>query len=116
MHGVYNVDRSDVIYLLTATRTKNKYGVSIDTYTKKMVYCQVSSVQQSEFHDAGRNGLNPVFRFTMFSGDYNNEEVVEYNGDTYSVYRTYLKRSDQIELYVERKGGSNGTQVQNQTG
>ena len=42
------------------------------------------------------------------------EEIVEYNGKTYSVYRTYLKRSDQIELYVERKGGTNGEKVQNQ--
>ena len=84
----------------------------IETSVRNMVYCQVSSVQQSEFHEAGRLGLNPRFRFTMFSGDYHDEEIVEYNGKTYSVYRTYLKRSDEIELYVERKGGTNGTQVQ----
>ena len=84
----------------------------VETAVRKMVYCQVSSIQQNEFHEAGRNGLNPSFRFTMFSGDYNDEEIVEYNGKTYSVYRTYLKRSDQIELYVERKGGTNGTTVQ----
>ena len=101
-----------MIYLLSKTYEENKYGVLIETSVRKMVYCQVSSVQQSEFHDAGRNGLNPSFRFTMFSGDYNDEEIVEYNGKTYSVYRTYLKRSDQIELYVQRKGGTNGEKVQ----
>ena len=86
----------------------------VETAVRKMVYCQMSSIRQSEFHEAGRNGLNPAYRFTMFSGDYNDEEIVEYNGKTYSVYRTYLKRSDQIELYVERKGGTNGTQIQDQ--
>ena len=115
MHGVYNVDRSDVIYLLTATRTKNKYGVSVDTYEKRMVYCQVSSINEREFFEAGRSGLNPEYRFTMFSGDYNGEETIEYQDKTYTVYRTYLKRSDAIELYVMRKGGSNGITTKDQS-
>lgn len=46
---------------------------------------------------------------TMFVGDYNGEKLVEYNGETYAVYRTYLAKNDTIELYVERKGGTNGT-------
>ena len=46
----------------------------------------------------------------MFFGDYSGESVVEYNGGTYSVYRTYLRKTDIIELYVERKGGTNGIQ------
>ena len=70
----------------------------------------MDSVTRSEFYEAGRNGLNPEYRFTMFFGDYSGESVVEYNGDTYSVYRTYLRKTDIIELYVERKGGTNGIQ------
>lgn len=100
-----------MIYLISVTRTENKYGVVVETPVKRMVYCQVSSIRQSEFHEAGRNGLNPEFRFTMFSGDYNDEEIVEYNGKTYSIYRTFLKRSDDIELYVQREGGTNGIQA-----
>ena len=44
----------------------------------------------------------------MFAGDYNGERVVEYDGKTYGVYRTYYARTDTVELYVERKGGTNG--------
>ena len=36
------------------------------------------------------------------------ETIVEYDGQTYSVYRSYETDDDYIELYVERKGGTNG--------
>ena len=102
------MDRSSVITLLSSTRTQNKYGVWKETLTSRDVYCQVDSVTRSEFFEGGRNGLNPEFRFTMFFDDYEGEQTVIYNGNTYSVYRTYHARTDTIELYVERKGGSNG--------
>jgi hypothetical protein len=68
----------------------------------------MNSITRAEFYDAGRNGLNPEFSLTMFAGDYNGERVVEYDGKTYCVYRTYYARTDTVELYVERKGGTNG--------
>lgn len=102
------MDRSDVIKLISTTKTQDAYGVWRETPTFKEIMCQVDSITESEFHDAGRNGLNPEFRFTVFFDDYNGESMVEYNGKTYSVYRTYLRRTDRLELYVERKGGTNG--------
>ena len=44
----------------------------------------------------------------MFAADYAGESVIEYEGKTYAVYRTYRTDADYIELYVERKGGTNG--------
>lgn len=102
------MDRSDVIKLIGMTKTQDAYGVWRKTPTAKEVMCQVDSVSQTEFYEAGRNGLNPEYRFTMFYADYSGESVVEYKGNTYSVYRTYLRKTDIIELYVERKGGTNG--------
>ncbi len=101
------MDRSDVINLIGFTQTQDDYGQWIETPTSKQVYCQVESVGQREFFEAGRNGLNPQFKFTLFGGDYNNESVVEYKGNQYAVYRTYLTKTDKMELYVERKGGIN---------
>lgn len=101
------MDRSDVIKLISETRTQDDYGRWIATKTGKQVMCQVDSITRAEFFEGGRNGLNPEFKFTMFFGDYNGESVVEYQGKTYAVYRTYLRRTDIIELYVERKGGTN---------
>lgn len=101
------MDRSDVINLISITQQQDEYGQWVDTPTSKQVFCQVESVGQREFFEAGRNGLNPQYKFTLFGGDYNNEPLVEYKGNQYSVYRTYLTKSDKMELYVERKGGTN---------
>ena len=101
------MDRSEVITLVGSTKTQNAFGVWEETKTLTDVFCQVDSVTRAEFFEGGRNGLNPQFRFTMFFGDYEGERTVIYKGNPYSVYRTYQGRNDTIELYVERKGGSN---------
>jgi len=101
------MDRSDVINLISESRTQDDYGRWIATKTSKQVMCQVDSITRAEFFEGGRNGLNPEFKFTLFFGDYSGESIVEYQGKTYAVYRTYLRRTDIIELYVERKGGTN---------
>ena len=105
------MDRSDVINLISESRTQDDYGRWIATKTSKQVMCQVDSITRAEFFEGDRNGLNPEFKFTMFFGDYSGESIVEYQGKTYAVYRTYLRRTDIIELYVERKGGTNKSDV-----
>lgn len=102
------MDRSDVIDLINQRVEKNEYGVWAKTDSSRTVFCKVDSVTASEFFDGGRNGLNPEYRFTMFAGDYQGERVVEYNGERFGVYRTYKAKNDMIELYCERKGGTNG--------
>lgn len=102
------MDRSEVITLLATAKEQNDFGVWVSTTTSRDVFCQVDSVTRAEFFEGGRNGLNPQFRFTMFCGDYAGERLVIYKGQSYAVYRTYQGRDDTIELYVERKGGTNG--------
>lgn len=102
------MDRSNVISLVSTSQTQDAFGVWRQTETKRDVFCQVDSVTRAEFFEAGRSGLNPEYRFTLFAGDYNGESIVIFNGKAYSVYRTYHARTDEIELYVERKGGTNG--------
>lgn len=101
------MDRSEVITLIGETKTQDAYGVWRTTETARNVFCQVLSVARQEFFDAGRNGLNPEYEFVMFAGDYQGERTVQYKGKTYGIYRTYHARKDTIELYAERKGGTN---------
>lgn len=100
----------DVIKLIRETFQKNTYGVDVPGEPDYIdCFCQIHSITRQEFFDAGRNGLNPAFMITMFQGDYNGESLLEYQGKTYSIYRTYIvPGTDYIELYVERQGGSNG--------
>ena len=102
------MDRSNVIKLISFVKEQDDYGVWRETPVGRNVFCNVRSVSQTEFFEGGRNGLNPQYTFTVFFGDYNGESVAEFEGQNYSVYRSFRRRDDTLELYVERKGGTNG--------
>lgn len=102
------MDRSDVVELLGTMKERDEYGVIHEIPASRSVYCSVDSVTRAEFFDGGRNGLNPEIRVTMFGPDYQGETMLRWNGRTYAVYRTYIAKTDIIELYCERKGGTNG--------
>lgn len=99
------MDRSDTLKLIAEVFTTNEIGVQVKTETEREVFCDVTSVTRTEWSDGGRIGLNPELRFTMFAYDYADEEIVEYNGKRYTVYRTYRAADDTVELYTERRKG-----------
>lgn len=96
---------TDELTLVTQEITINEYGVETVKESETTVLCEVYSITQSEFFAAANTELNPEYRFTVFFGDYNSEEVVIFHGQRYAVYRTY-RSGDYMELYVERKIGA----------
>ena len=103
------MDRSNVITLLSYERTQDATGVWRDgEETRRDIFCQVDSVSRAEFFAAGQNGLRPEYRITVFFGDYQGETRLIFEGVTYSVYRTYHARTDELELYVQREVGVHG--------
>lgn len=110
------MDRSNVIYLLKDTYTVDSMGQRIPETTARAVFCNVSSVTGTEWFSAGQNGIRPEYRITMFRFDYHGEEAVNIGGElvngvieggkNYSVYRTYIRDNDELELYVEKKAGT----------
>lgn len=106
------MDRSDVITLISYTRTQDANGVWRDNgETRQEVFCDVNSVSASEFFAGGQRGFKPEYQFTVFFGDYNGEKLVEYKGVRYSIYRTYHAKTDDLELYVAKDVGDNPTPV-----
>ena len=101
------MDRSTVIKLIKKDYTQDSIGQYVYTETEREVFCDVRSITRVEWFDAGRNGMQPVYIFTMFQPDYEDEKIVEYEGRRYGVYRTYRARNEMLELYVEEKGGLN---------
>ncbi len=87
---------------------QDDYGVDHVERFEHDVFAQVDSVTRAEFFEGGRNGLNPEYKFTVFSGDYHRENELIYEGEPYAIYRSYHGRNDKTELYAERKGGTNG--------
>ena len=94
------MDRSDVLVLVNVKYSLNDEGFEIPTDTKREVFCNVSSISRDEWYKAGRSGLNPSFKFTLFLYDYENESKVIYDNKEYNVYRTYVRKDETIELYV----------------
>lgn len=101
------MDRSEVIYLIGISYTTDTLGQKIPVEKSTMRYCQLSSVSQSEWFEAGRNGLKAEYRAVLDAEEYAGEEIAEINGVRYGIYRTYRTKSDTIELYLERKAGVN---------
>ena len=93
-----------IITLIAQTFSIDQYGNEVVTTQDTDVFAEVDSVSQSEFFAAQDTELKPEYKFTVFFGNYNGQSLIEYEGETYSVYRTY-RTGDNLELYVERKIG-----------
>ena len=99
----------DVITLIKESKYQDDYGIFRNITESRPVYAQVRSASRSEFFAGGRSGLNPEYEFVICAADYQDEEVCEYHGKSYSIYRKYhVPGTDYLELYVQRKGGTNG--------
>lgn len=96
---------SDVLTLVSQTITVDAYGNESAKEAERTVLCEVDSITQSEFYAAANTELNPEYRFTIFFGDYQGEEICKFNGQRYAIYRTY-RSGDNLELYAERKIGA----------
>lgn len=101
------MDRTAIITLLSETTTYNANRQPIVTTSRKNVYAQMRSITRAEWFEAGRNGLKPDICFITNCFDYDGEELIEFNGIRYGVYRTFFGRNDSVELYCEKKGGVN---------
>lgn len=104
-NGVTLMDKSNVLTLVSMIQKQDEVGNYIPEEVKRVVYCNVESVSRAEWYEAGRNGMNPQYKITVFAYDYENELVAEFEGVRYSIYRTYLKSNEDIELYLEKKAG-----------
>jgi SPP1 family predicted phage head-tail adaptor len=75
------------------------------TENRDTIFCDVESISRAEYNTAQQNGLRPQYKFTIKYLEYSGQNVVEYDGDKYAVYRTFRPSLDDIELYVEQREG-----------
>lgn len=99
------MDRSNVIQLIKIESVDDELGQKIPVEVPRDVFCDIASVSGRENLEAGKIGLKPEYKITMFLYDYEGEKIVKLKGTKYSVYRTYLGKSETIELYLEKKAG-----------
>ena len=76
--------------------------------TSRTVLCSLRSIGQSEFYEASARDFYPELKFVLADYlDYDNEQLVEYNGQRYSVLRTY-RAGQELELTVQRASAEEG--------
>lgn len=100
------MDRSSVIKLIKETSSQNEFGEFIPVETSRNIYCNVRSVSGNEFFAAGTNGINASLVFSIFRYEYDREQILEFNGRRYSIYRVYENRGETLELYCEEQRGT----------
>lgn len=93
------------ISLISKEYTIDSIGVPVATETKLERYAYKSSINQSEFYEAGQQGLKPNACYTIRLMEYNGEDELEEGSKRYTIYRTYNRTDGRVELYTtERKG------------
>lgn len=95
----------DLITIETTTDELNQVVESLRTTATS--FCEIASINQSEFYSAGRMGFQPELKIVMYDFEYNNEKIARVNGKLYSIYRTYfVPGADRVELYLTERGGT----------
>jgi len=108
---------TDEITLISYTEEQDEIGNWVKSPTEMQAFCRIASVSQSEFFEAGRNGMKPICTATMRRCDYNGQTDVVLNGTPLHVYRTYVQiaraqhqaasNPDMIELHLEETANGN---------
>ena len=106
LHCVVTTVWKDELILIKETPVFDEVGNQIMQETLTTVFCDVKSVSRSEFYNASSVGLKPTLVFKVHLFEYENEELVEYEGIKYNVIRTYIVDSENIELTCERVIGN----------
>lgn len=90
---------NDVIYLINMVDGENDLGDPVKIPKKgDYIFAEKKSIRQSEFYQAMTTGLKPELNFVIHTFEYNDESMLEYNGKTYKIIRTYEKDNEFIEL------------------
>src|SRR5690625_5138303 len=90
--------------LIEETFISDDIGNQIPVENKTTLYCNVKSVGRSEFYNASTSDLKPELIFVVHGYEYNGEKKVLFNGQQYSVIRTYATNFEEVELVCERVG------------
>lgn len=92
------------LILIAVTITQDEIGNEIETETETGIYCGLKSVGRTEFYNAAVNDLKPELIFVIHPYEYNGEKKVEFEGERYSVIRTYRASIEDMELTCEKVG------------
>ena len=98
-----NISLDDVCNLISITSIQDELGQPIITEKPYMIFCSKLSITRAEFNTAGQMGHKPEMLLICDSDSYDGEKYLEYNGQKYSIYKTFMRSDGFTELFVEVK-------------
>lgn len=93
------------ISLISKTYIADEIGVPVATETKLPRFATKSSINQSEFYEAGLQGLQPMACYSVRITEYNGEDEIEDGTERLTIYRTYNRTDGRVELYTAKRKG-----------
>lgn len=100
------MDKTNVIQLVAVTITDDATRQKVEVESEpREVFCSVKNITRAEWTAAGQRGLKPAACVVVWASEYQGEEIVILDGRRYGVYRTYQPNPEEVELYLEKKGG-----------
>lgn len=96
---------SDTLKLGRLKIVVNDNGVEEENLITREVFCNEKSVTTNEFYQSSQNGNEIKVIFEIKQIDYEKEQYVIHEGETYKVVRTYKTNSEDIELHCALKEG-----------
>lgn len=100
--------RNEILFFPVITSEEDSLGqIDESEVYSRQVFCEKKSIPQSEFFSAGQSGIKPNCILIVNVFDYQEETKIKYKDKIYSVYRTYEKNDETLELYCEVRAGGN---------
>lgn len=104
--------KDDVIALIAREiKGKNERMQPIYEESRAETLCVIEPVSRSEYFSAAQIGINPEFLAVVSPVEYHGEKILEYHGKRMSIYRTYKRSDNELELYIQLALGLNGGSV-----
>lgn len=92
-----------VLKLIKQITGVDEYGDPTVTEATREIFCGTRSIGQKEFYQAHAVGFQPEVKFVLADYlDYDNEPIVENDGQRYRVLRTY-RVGQELELTCYRE-------------
>lgn len=91
-----------------ATLVKREYAGAELKETKREVFCSLRSIGMKEFYQANASDFHPELKLVLTDHlDYENEKLVDYDGQRYRVLRTY-RAGQELEIVLEKAPAEDG--------
>lgn len=100
---------TEVLTLIRIDSALDEYGDPVIVEIHRDVFAEQLSIGQKEFYQAHAVGLQPEVKFKLADYlDYEEEPIVEHNGQRYRVLRTY-RTGQELEVVCYREVNPDGS-------